>query len=90
MIGSITEQFTAMLVMQLVEKGKLRLDNKISDFLPYFLINIGDKITIEMLLCHTSGLRLPEDIKDYYHITEKEDVIKYSIIGHISAYPYQT
>ena len=36
MIGSITKQFTAMLVTQLVEKGRLRLDNTISDLIPEF------------------------------------------------------
>jgi len=76
LIGSITKQFTAMLVMQLVEKGKLKLDNTISEFLPYFPRNTGDKITIEMLLNHTSGLPHPDGIESYYHFTKKEDYIK--------------
>lgn len=76
MIGSITKRFTAMLVMQLVEGGQLRLDDKISEFLPYFPKDIGGKITIEMLLSHTSGLPLPEGIEDYYHMSNIEDFIK--------------
>lgn len=72
-IGSITKQFTAMLVTQLVEQGKLKLDNTISSFLPDFPGNIGDKITVEMLLCHTSGLILPEGIEKYYYATTKEE-----------------
>jgi CubicO group peptidase (beta-lactamase class C family) len=60
MIGSITKQFTAMLVTQLVEQGKLKLEDTISDFIPAFPREIGDKITVEMLLCHSSGLILPE------------------------------
>lgn len=73
MIGSITKQFTAMLVTQLVEKGKLKLDNTISDFIPEFPRDIGGKITVEMLLCHSSGLILPEEIERYYYATSKEE-----------------
>lgn len=76
MIGSITKQFTSMLVIQSVEKGKLRLDNKISDFLPNFPRDIGDRITIEMLLGHTSGLPFPEGIEKYYYASQKGDYIR--------------
>lgn len=55
-LGSITKQFTSMLVMQLVEKGKIKLDGKITDYLPYYRKDTGDRITIEMLLTHTSGI----------------------------------
>src|SRR5262245_19040925 len=33
-LGSITKQFTAMLTLQLVEQGKIKLDGKLSDYLP--------------------------------------------------------
>ncbi|KAF0159456.1 MAG: penicillin-binding protein beta-lactamase class C [Ignavibacteria bacterium] len=55
-LGSITKQFTSMLIMQLVEKGKIKLDGKLTEYLPYYRKDIGDKITIEMLLTHTSGI----------------------------------
>ncbi len=55
-LGSITKQFTAMLIMQLVEKGKLSLDGKISDYLPYYPKETGDMITVHELLNHTSGI----------------------------------
>ncbi|MDH5744652.1 MAG: beta-lactamase family protein, partial [Candidatus Aminicenantes bacterium] len=76
MIGSITKQFTAMLVTQLVEKGNLRLDNTISDFIPHFPLDIGDRITVEMLLSHTSGLPFPEGIERYYYASRKEDYLQ--------------
>ncbi len=76
MIGSITKQFTAMLVTQLAEKGKLKLDNTISDFVPGFPKDIGDKITIEMLLCHSSGLIFPEGIEKYYYASTKEEYLQ--------------
>jgi CubicO group peptidase (beta-lactamase class C family) len=75
-IGSITKQFTAMLVTQLVEKGKLKLDNTISDFVPDFPQDIGKRITVEMLLNHTSGLPFPEGIEKYYYASRKEDYLQ--------------
>ncbi|MTI67396.1 MAG: beta-lactamase family protein [Firmicutes bacterium] len=55
-LGSITKQFTAMLVLQLVEKGKIGLNDKISDYLLYYDKNIGKKVSIYHLLTHTSGI----------------------------------
>ena len=55
-IGSITKQFTSMLIMQLVEKGKIDLQGKLSDYLPYYRKDIGDKVTIHHLLTHSSGI----------------------------------
>ncbi|MBI1937220.1 MAG: serine hydrolase [Ignavibacteriales bacterium] len=55
-LGSVTKQFTSMLIMQLVEKGKIKLDGKITDYLPYYRKDTGDKITIELLLTHSSGI----------------------------------
>jgi CubicO group peptidase (beta-lactamase class C family) len=55
-LGSITKQFTAMLALQLVEQGKLKLDGKVSDYLPDYRKDIGGKVTIHHLLTHTSGI----------------------------------
>lgn len=55
-LGSITKQFTAMLVMQLVEKGKLKVNDKITTYLPDYPKATGDKITVHHLLTHTSGI----------------------------------
>jgi len=55
-LGSITKQFTATLVLQLAEQGKLKLDGKISDYLPEYRKDVGDKVTIHQLLNHTSGI----------------------------------
>jgi len=55
-LGSITKQFTAMLTLQLVEQGKIKLDAKISDYLPDYRQDIGQKVTIHHLLTHTSGI----------------------------------
>jgi CubicO group peptidase (beta-lactamase class C family) len=55
-LGSITKQFTSMLILQLVEQGKVRLDAKISDYLPDYRKDIGEKVTVHQLLTHTSGI----------------------------------
>ena len=55
-LGSITKQFTAMIIMQLVEEGKLKLDVPITTYIPDYPKNKGEKITIHNLLTHTSGI----------------------------------
>ncbi len=53
-VGSITKSFTAVLVMQMVEEGKLSLSQKLSEFYP--AIPNAKEITIEQLLAHKSGI----------------------------------
>src|SRR4026209_1556284 len=55
-LGSITKQFTATLILQLVEQGKIKLDGKLSDYLPDYRKDVGEKVTIHQLLNHTSGI----------------------------------
>jgi CubicO group peptidase (beta-lactamase class C family) len=55
-LASVTKQFTSMLIMQLVEQGKIKLDGKLGDYLPYYRRDVGDKVTIHQLLNHTSGI----------------------------------
>ena len=55
-LGSITKQFTAALILQLAEQGKIKLDGKVTDYLPDYRKETGDRMTIHNLLSHTSGL----------------------------------
>ena len=55
-LASITKQFTAALTLQLVEQGKIKIDGKITDYLPDYRKDVGDKVTIHHLLTHTSGI----------------------------------
>jgi CubicO group peptidase (beta-lactamase class C family) len=55
-LGSITKQFTSMLIMQQVAKGSIKLDAHLSDYLPYYRQDTGLKVTISQLLSHTSGI----------------------------------
>ncbi|WP_433176296.1 serine hydrolase domain-containing protein [Actinoallomurus sp. CA-150999] len=53
-IGSTTKTFTATLVLKLVAKGKIGLDTPVADYLPQ--LGLDKRITVRMLLQHTSGL----------------------------------
>lgn len=53
-IGSVTKQFTAACILQLMEAGKLSLDDKLSKYSPGY--PKGDSVSIHMLLNHTSGI----------------------------------
>ena len=59
-IASISKLFTATAIMQLRDGGKLRLDDPVSDRLPWFSIKKTDEggpaITVRHLVTHTSGL----------------------------------
>jgi CubicO group peptidase (beta-lactamase class C family) len=55
-VGSITKQFTSMLILQQVAKGSIKLDAHLSDYLPYYRKDTGSKVTISQLLSHTSGI----------------------------------
>ena len=55
-IGSITKQFTALLILQLAQQNKIQLDAPLATYLPDYRQDIGNKITIRQILNHTSGL----------------------------------
>jgi CubicO group peptidase (beta-lactamase class C family) len=59
-IGSTTKSMTALAAMQLVEAGKLELDQTVKHYLPWFGTSeknkLSDKITLRQCLTHTSGL----------------------------------
>lgn len=60
-LGSVTKQFTAVAILQLMENGKLNLQDSIQQYVKSFPSK-GFTIAIENLLTHTSG------IKDYLQI----------------------
>src|SRR5262249_39795314 len=60
-LASVTKQFTAMAVMLLVDDGKLRYDETLTEIFPEFP-SYGSKITVRNLLNHTSGLKPYEEI----------------------------
>ncbi len=59
LLGSITKVFNATLVMQLVDEGKVDLDERVVRYLPDFKVADREalqRITVKMLLNHTSGI----------------------------------
>jgi CubicO group peptidase (beta-lactamase class C family) len=78
-IGSISKLFTSTAILQLRDQGRLRLDDPVSDHLPWFRvpnpIEDAPKITIRQLLTHTSGLAREADVPywtDHVFPTRKE------------------
>ncbi|MDO6566987.1 serine hydrolase domain-containing protein [Alteromonas sp. 1_MG-2023] len=65
-IGSITKVFTAVIIFQLIEEGKLTLDTQLSTFYPK--VKNADEITISMLLSHRSGI---------HNFTNKPEYLQY-------------
>lgn len=88
LLASISKTFTATLVVKLIDQGKLSLDTKLSEVLPWYRKDIGDKVTIFHLLNHTSGIpnylnqkqrKLQDIIQEFGtdNINKKEFAVKY-------------
>ena len=87
-IGSVTKVLTALLLVEMVEHGEVILDDPIASYLPDTLdVAFGDRVTLEHLATHTSGLpRLPtnlvfEDPTDPYAAYSAEDLYAF-LEGH--------
>lgn len=76
-IGSITKQFTSAAIMQLVEQGKVKLDDDVLTYLPTYPSR-GQRITIRRLFDHTSGIRsyteIPE-VEPVFGLTVPHDTV---------------
>jgi len=56
-VASITKTFTATLIMQLVERGKVRLDDPVSSYLTWIKPAVkGSGLTVRHLLTHSGGI----------------------------------
>ena len=67
-IASLTKQFTAMGILQLAEKNKLSLNDKLNRFFPEMNPKLADAITVKQLLTHSSG------IPDHYDYTNTKNL----------------
>ena len=68
-VASITKTFTALMIMQLIEQGKIKLDGRVSEYLKNYPVEAGSKISVDHLLRHSSGLQ--QDIADFPPNTNK-------------------
>ena len=55
-IGSVTKSFTAIAILQLVEEGKISLDDPVEKYIPVKLRPLGETVSIHHLLTHSSGV----------------------------------
>jgi CubicO group peptidase (beta-lactamase class C family) len=55
-LASVTKTFTATLVLQQVERGRIPLDAPITTYLPEYPAEPGGRITVHHLLSHSSGI----------------------------------
>jgi CubicO group peptidase (beta-lactamase class C family) len=89
-ICSITKQFTSLLIMQLVEQGKVDLDKTIADYLPDFRKETASKVKIRDLLYSASGLPdLPDEfyVNEDAKMTDADFVIKTYLQGDLQFQP---
>jgi CubicO group peptidase (beta-lactamase class C family) len=71
-LASISKTFVATAVMQLVEQGKVRLDDPVVKYVPYFAMKHprSATITVRQVLSHTAGM---PDVTDYAWDTPQYD-----------------
>jgi CubicO group peptidase (beta-lactamase class C family) len=70
-LGSITKQFTATAILMLAEQDKLSLQDKIDKYFPDFP-TAGNKVTIEHLLSHTSGIMSYTNMEEWLPLWRKD------------------
>ncbi len=84
-IGSISKPFTSVMIMQLIDEGKLALDSKLYSFYPG--VPNAKKITIEQLLRHKSGIYNFTSSRDYTSYMEqpktREELLAIIVAGGI-------
>lgn len=81
-IASLTKQFTAAAIMRLVEQGKVRLDDDLSQYVPSFPLQ-GHRVTIRNLLTHTSGIH-NYTAKPEWRAHWAEDLTPDSLVGFVA------
>jgi CubicO group peptidase (beta-lactamase class C family) len=91
-LGSITKQFTSMVIMQLVSEGKIKLDDKITTYLPDYRKDTGDKVTVRNLLTHTSGIPSYTSIPGFFQNQSRDpytvsDFVKKYTMGDLEFEP---
>jgi CubicO group peptidase (beta-lactamase class C family) len=87
-IGSITKQFTAIGILQLVEQGKISLQDSVQKYIPDFPSK-GRTITIENLLTHTSGIIDYSSMNDPDPYIERRDFTPQFLINYFKNEPLQ-
>lgn len=83
-LASVSKSFTAIAVMQLVDKGELKLTDLLVDYVPELPAS-WNKITIEHLLTHKSGVY--DIINDWWPVTPLNGLTSTSLIPYLAQRP---
>lgn len=78
-IGSVTKQFAAAALLELVDEGKVALDDPLSKFLPDY--PDGEHITVAQLLNHTSGIQSYTGLPGYMDQDVRRDLSTSELIA---------
>jgi CubicO group peptidase (beta-lactamase class C family) len=65
-IASMSKAFTALLVLQFVEEGKIHLDSTVSTYLQNYPKENGNRIKIHQILSHTAGIPHYQSMPDFF------------------------
>jgi len=84
-LGSLTKQFTAMCILQLVESGKLSLKDPVSKYLPDY--PRGNEITIEALLTHTAGVANYTGLPSFTEKLKRQDLSPAALVDLFKSQP---
>jgi D-alanyl-D-alanine carboxypeptidase len=82
-VGSISKIFTSVMILQLIEEGKLRFDSQLSEFYPK--VKNAEKISISQLLTHHTGIRSYTDDLKFLIIYQKPQTTE-TIMAMIEGY----
>ncbi len=84
-IGSLTKQFTAAAILLLAEQHKVNLNDKLTTYFPGY--PQGDKVTLHMLLNHTSGIADYTALPKFYPL-HTLPLVRDSVIALFKNQPY--
>ncbi len=86
-LASVTKTVTSTAIMQLWERGKIKLDQDVKDFFPNFPYN---GVTIRLLLTHRSGMMnyvyFIDDLYRAHHWSEKKGLTNFQVMDTIAKY----
>ncbi len=89
-IASVSKQFSAVALLQLVEEGKISLNDPLSKFFPEFKAPFFKDITLHHILSHTSGIpdaRSRDDRNFVLYSTDVESVGYMKTLDHLNFLP---
>ena len=86
-IASMTKSFTAVLVLQLVEEGRLSLDDTIVTHLPSYKADYAGRVTVRQMLQNRSGIPHYISIPGWFDNDFKRGLTQESLLETVSDLP---